>query len=328
MLQQDGNLEKEIYLGVLLNAPMARGITTAEVHGFLDAATGMDEFFLNKSLRPKLPENSVLIGAVGSGKKGIKTINISTLAGLVVASYGAYFAKPVSHSTSSLTGSSDILEMCGAKLKMPQHNMVEILQQTRFAAFSIENQIPRFDAAYGGKFLAPHALSLAFPALLSPIKLDHLIFGLSVPYVDISSQVLLERGLKNFTVVCSSPDNTHFMDEFCHLSKNSWVSIKEGQRGKLRTQQTLKRYATKKDTLKNLSQGQSLAEQKEIFLQVASGKLPGPYQDMICVNAAFMMAESGIVKNLDVGIEIAETLIKQGAPRDVLNDFVKATQEA
>jgi anthranilate phosphoribosyltransferase len=183
--------------------------------------------------------------------------------------------------------------------------MMGILTEIKFGAFSIEQQIPEFDKFYGGKFWAPHALSLALPALLSPVQLDHLVFGISAAPIKVSAQVLAERGIKNFTVVSATPDGIRYIDEASLLGKTSWITVKEGKIVK--------------------TGSADLGFDHNMSTSIASGKMPGRYEDMICLNAAFMMQCAGAVKTIDEGIIKSRDAIRHGAPRDILNKLIKAT---
>ena len=108
------NLFRSLLFSNLLTGVMVKGAHLGEVVGLLRAVMEIDDL---------LPENKYqidsdynVIGYAGSGKKGIKTFNISTPSAIVAASCGAYIAKACSCSTSSLTGSSDFISEIGIPL--------------------------------------------------------------------------------------------------------------------------------------------------------------------------------------------------------------------
>ncbi|HHU06730.1 MAG TPA: hypothetical protein GXZ59_00080 [Clostridiaceae bacterium] len=57
---------------------MAKGATEEEVSALLDAAFNIDGF--NPLTRPAFPSSKKTITVAGSGKKGLKTVSISSLA--------------------------------------------------------------------------------------------------------------------------------------------------------------------------------------------------------------------------------------------------------
>lgn len=90
---------------------------------------------------------------------------------------------------------------------------LEVMAACNLGVFEIELMVPRFDAAYGGLFFAPHVLSLAFPALLLPVKTDHLLYGIAHPDVTLSMEVLRGYHDGDMLVVSSTPDNVRYIDE-------------------------------------------------------------------------------------------------------------------
>ena len=103
----ENDIQKRIsLLTILLNGIMIKGPTVNEISGLLNASLGMDNILNSKKKEIKLPNDEVLVGVASSGKKGIKTINITSAACFVAAACGANIAKACSHSTSSKTGSS------------------------------------------------------------------------------------------------------------------------------------------------------------------------------------------------------------------------------
>ena len=107
---------RDIQMSSILTGLMARGPKKEEIIALLKSVFKLDKFNPEKRQKIKLPSGKILVGAIGSGKKGIKTMNISTPALLTAASLGAYTAKSVSSSTSSLTGSADFLRELGVNL--------------------------------------------------------------------------------------------------------------------------------------------------------------------------------------------------------------------
>ena len=92
--------------GALLAALRLKGESAAEVRGF---ARAMREL----AIRPELPAGRPVADVVGTGGDGSGSINLSTGAGLLVASCGVCIAKHGNRAVSSKTGSADVLEALG-----------------------------------------------------------------------------------------------------------------------------------------------------------------------------------------------------------------------
>ncbi|NUR03542.1 MAG: tyrosine-type recombinase/integrase [Streptomyces sp.] len=202
---------RDVMLGSVLTGLLLRGPRLEEVEAAVQAATALDRSGWDFH---QPPEGVRFVGYTGSGKKTFKTINLSTAAALVAATGGAHVAKLGSRSASSKTGSRDFIDLVGATSDtVPHQEMVDITAETGFGFFSIENRVPEFDRRYGGRFQAVHALSLAFPALLSPVTCPAYVYGLSHPAVGASSRLLSRLGLPDVTVINSSLSRAVQVDE-------------------------------------------------------------------------------------------------------------------
>jgi anthranilate phosphoribosyltransferase len=93
-------------IGALLGAIAARGETEDEVVGFARVMRA----------RAKRVKSEGAIDTCGTGGDGAGTLNISTLASLVVAACGVPVAKHGNRSASGSCGSADVLEALGVKL--------------------------------------------------------------------------------------------------------------------------------------------------------------------------------------------------------------------
>lgn len=107
ILNENDDQKRIGLLTMLLNGVMIKGPTINEISGLLTAALNMDNQLKKNKDKLVLSNNEKLIGVASSGKKGIKTINITSTACFVAAACGANIVKACSHSTSSKTGSSD-----------------------------------------------------------------------------------------------------------------------------------------------------------------------------------------------------------------------------
>lgn len=311
---KEENLQKRVsLLTMLLNGVMIKGPSVSEVKGLINASLSLDGIL--KTPRPKiiLPNKELLVGVASSGKKGFKTINITTPASFVAAACGAFTAKACSHSTSSKTGSSDFLEIIGININIPFKEKVTILQEKRIAFFSIEDTTPNFAKVYEGVFYAPHAMSFALAGLSFPVKIDALVYGLSHPNVKLSLEVYKEYGFKNVLVYSSSEDGVHYLDE---LPISGYANIIGMKNGKV----VRKISANIKDTfpfnpsnsLKELAEKETKIDNVKASLRVLNGIGLESHTDAICINAAPIILLAGKVKSLKEGYLLAKKNIREG----------------
>lgn len=109
----------------LLVALAAKGEHVDEIVG---AARAMRE----RSLRVDHGLETV-VDVVGTGGDGANTINVSTLAALVVAAAGVPVAKHGNRAASSACGSADVLEATGLPLDLPPERASAMLRGSGFA---------------------------------------------------------------------------------------------------------------------------------------------------------------------------------------------------
>ncbi|AZI57782.1 anthranilate phosphoribosyltransferase [Nakamurella antarctica] len=98
----------------------AKGESAEEVAGLAD---GM----LAHALRFEVPQRTVDI--VGTGGDQSNSVNISTMAAVVVAAAGATVVKHGNRSASSTTGSADVLENLGIALTLSPRGVAECVQE-------------------------------------------------------------------------------------------------------------------------------------------------------------------------------------------------------
>jgi anthranilate phosphoribosyltransferase len=311
---KEPDLQKRVsLLTMLLNGIMIKGPSVSEVKGLLNASLSLDNVLKKKKPKIKLPKNEILVGVAASGKKGFKTINITTPATFVAAACGAYIVKACSHSTSSKTGSSDFLEIIGININIPFNEKVKILKKNKISFFSIEDTTPKFADVYGGVFYAPHAMSFALAGLSFPIKIDALAYGLSHPNVKLSLEVYKEYGFENVIVYTSTEDGVHYLDELPISGHVNLVGMKHGKVGRqisanikdaftLNPRYNLEEIREKEDPIENV----------KASLRVLHGTGLESHTDAICINAALIILLSKKVNSLNEGYLLAKQNIANG----------------
>jgi len=316
---------RDIQLGAILTGIMARGPTTLEIVTLLKSVFKLDNFNPKNGSKIKIPKGELLIGAIGSGKKGVKTMNISTPALLTAASVGAFTAKVASCSTSSLTGSADFLRESGANLNIPFKKMEKIITKTRFGAFTIENLLPKFDSIYAKKFYAPHALSFGLAALASPIKYDNFLYGLAHPNINLSVDVLKRLGIKNVMVVSTTNDGIHYLDEMGVYGITKIKGIQNGKVGYTKKFNPLIELNLPKYIPADICEGKDKEKNIRLVIDVLKGKGEKAREDIICINAGTILYLAKKAKDLKEGYHLAKEAIKQGLPYKKLIEFIIAT---
>lgn len=312
---------RDAQLGSFLSGLMVRGLNASDIAVLIKTALNIDGLL---RFKPSIPPGEKLIGVAGSGKKGCKTFNISTLACLVASSLGVYVSKPGSSATSSVSGSKDFALAVGAKM-LPNESMSKVLSQTGFGLFSIETMIPKFDGVYGGKNFGPTPLSYGLPSIINPIVCDTYLYGLSHPNVELSLEVFEQFGYKNVAVVASTPDKIHYVDELTTLGNNLMGRIIDGENQGVKEISYQEISSEKYCSAYELKPADSLLENVQLALKILQGKGSIPQRDTVAMNAAAIMMLAEKCKTFSEGFEVCLESLKEGKGLIKLKDFVEAT---
>ncbi|WP_157977342.1 hypothetical protein [Streptomyces triticisoli] len=314
---------RDVMLGSVLTGLLLRGPRLEEVEAAVRASTALDRSGWDFH---QPPADMRFVGYTGSGKKTFKTINLSTAAALVAATGGAHVAKLGSRSASSKTGSRDFIDLVGATSDtVPHQEMVDITAEVGFGFFSIENRVPEFDRRYGGRFQAVHALSLAFPALLSPVACPAYVYGLSHPAVGASARLLSRLGLPDVTVVSSSVGNAVQVDELIPGSTVRACRINAGDEDLAFNDEVRRGAVSMPQDLMSVTQYEDPRENVTAAIRVLAGRDASEARKAIALNAALLMVMSEATPTIRSGIDKALTIIDAGAGLDTLQRFVRLT---
>lgn len=316
---------RDVMLGSVLTALLLRGPRPAEVEAAIRAARALDRS-AGEPLMP--PPGMRLVGYTGSGKKTYKTINISSAAALVAAAGGAHIAKLGSRSASSKTGSRDFMDVVGARCEhLSPQAMVNIAGECGFGFFSIEHRVPEFDRRYGQRFQAVHALSLGFPALLSPVACHGFVYGLSHPAVQVSARLLHRLGLGDVTVVNSSPVPGSQVDELIPGGTVRVCRLTAGQEDLdfARAVGEASGVVGPVGDLGSLAQRADPRANVAAIVHLLAGRAPAVARRTVALNAAVLMVTAGAAPTLRAGLATALAVVDDGAALDTLRRFVFLT---
>lgn len=322
VLAIDDGRQRSAQLGVLLNGMMAKRPTVEEATGVIDAALELDGH--HPAARPAHPfTGERVVGMAGSGKKGVKTPNISTPAAIIAAAAGIKVAKCASAATSSAAGSADTLKNLGVRLTGDRDRTLEVMAACNLGVFEIEQIVPQFDAAYGGLFFAPHVLSLAFPALLLPVRTDHLLYGIAHPDVTLSMEVLRRYHDGDMLVVSSTPDNVRYIDEAGIIGETAVVGVRGLQRGNMRRLNMAEVLGTGSYSLYDIRPGATVIDQARIVVETLAGRSHRALADLVAVNAAILIFLGTSLHTLPEAFALAREVLDGGAGLARLRDLAR-----
>lgn len=314
---------RDVVMGSLMTALMARGPLTDDVVALFRSALAIDgaapKHEISGSERP-------VIVLAGSGKKGLRTFNVSTPAALVAAAAGAQVIKVGSAATSSALGSRDLVRALG----LPEHRTAAGVRANLaaggFAFVAIEPEIPVLDRLYGGRFHAPNPFSFGLAPLASPVRGDITVFGLSHPRVDVAAQVLAHFGMTRVEVLATRLPSGHYLDEIAPAGEVRWCRVRGGQVGPVET-----------DTAANLVEfplptelptPHGPEEAIERTYDLLSGRGLDGHRALVALNAAHLLVLSGVAASLSDGMAVADDILRSGGVLANLADASVADRSA
>lgn len=326
VLNETDDTSRRHYMAMILNGMLARRATPDEVAGLLDAIFEFDDFD-PKNIRTIKTSRSHSITLAGSGKKGFKTVNISSLSAFVLAAADITVAKICAPSTSSKTGSEEFASMIGADISISTAEMEKVMEDVGVGFYSVSTLLPNFSQVYTGNFYSPHALVFAIAPLAAPFQTDKLIFGLAHPDSQLALKLMQMYGRSHALTVGSTYDGIHFIDE---VSDIGGVHI-DGYRS-LDEKDHHQRTVYFND-ITGVTQKQAtiaISQEDNIDANLIKG-LSGLVQPdsvlakQIALNASVMLQTCTENQNMQENYQKCLEIIESGKPLELMRDFVKAT---
>ena len=124
----------DILEGRATSAQIAAFATALRMKGeTVEEMTGLVRALLDHAEPVTLPPSVELVDTCGTGGDRSRSINVSTLAGLVVAGAGAPVCKHGNRAASSAAGSADVLEALGVRIDLGPEGVVRCLEEAGMA---------------------------------------------------------------------------------------------------------------------------------------------------------------------------------------------------
>jgi anthranilate phosphoribosyltransferase len=181
--------------GALLAALASKGETPAEIAG---AARAMRERSLH--VEHGLP---MVVDVVGTGGDHANTINISTMAALVVAAAGTPVAKHGNRAASSACGSADLLEAAGFAIDIAPERAAAMLRECGFTFMFAPHYHPAMrNAAPVRRELGVRTIFNLLGPLTNPARATHAVVGVAhESLVESIGRALRSLGVRRGAVV-------------------------------------------------------------------------------------------------------------------------------
>ncbi len=291
----------------------AKGETVAEV-------TGLAEQMLAHARRFRVPGRAVDI--VGTGGDRAHTVNISTMAALVLAGAGLTVVKHGNRAASSSSGSADVLEALGLDLSRPVERVAELAQEVgiTFCFAGMFHPAMRHAAAARSELGIGTTFNFLGP-LTNPAQPEAAAIGVAdARMAPLMAGVLAARGTRAL-VFRGDRDG---LDELAATGPSRIWEVRDGEV----TQSVV-------DGVDDLGldpisvadlRGGDATTNARVALDLLAGT-PGPVRQTVLFNAAAGLVADGtlpglatgsLVERLRRGYDLAAAAVDSGAAADVL----------
>ena len=289
---------------------------------------------LEVMLQHSLPAHvaGVTVDTCGTGGDGAHTVNISTMAAVVVAASGFTVVKHGNRAASSKCGSADVLETLGVRLDLEPQRVSDVAAECGITVYFA----PRFHPAL--KHAGPTRRELGVPTafnilgpLANPARPRAQVVGVANPVMaPIVAEVLLKRGTK--ALVVRGDDG---LDELStHASSTIWSVVNNNVEQFSVQPSDFGIEAPTADALAGGDAEFNATVMSELFANVDSPKLRA-VRDAVCLNAAAALVaadavtepQGDVVSALKLRFADAQKVIESGAASAKLDSWISVSNK-
>ncbi len=290
----------------------------------VDELTGLADEMLAHAARFTVPVRSVDI--VGTGGDRAHTVNISTMASLVIAGAGLTVVKHGNRAASSSSGSADVLEALGINLDLPPERVAALATEVgiTFCFARVFHPSMRFVGPVRGELGVPTVFNFLGP-LTNPAQPQAAAIGAADARIaGLIAGVLATRPV-GALVFRGESDG---LDELAPTGPSRIWEVRSGV-----VSESVVDWADLGFAPIGLAdiRGADAAHNAEVALRVLAGE-DGPVRRTVLLNAAAGLVADGtltgtgtLVERLAAGVALAEKAIDSGAAAAVLERWRAAT---
>ena len=290
-----------------------KGEVASEVLGCVQALEALES--------PVAYHHPTLLDTCGTGGDGSQSLNISTLSAFVIAGAGAKVAKHGNRGLSSPCGSSDLMQALGICLSAGEKKMVQALRECGLGYFHAPYYHPIFAKMQPLRAaLKQRTLFNLIGPLVNPVRPKRQLIGVAKPeFLNLYATLLKEKKIHR-ALLCHSRDG---MDEISTRAKSEVILIEKGR--SRRWVLDPKTYGFRKPKPEEY-RGGNIQHNARAALALLKGHAQGAFRDIVLLNAGAGLYVSGIVKNIELGIEKAAEALESGKAYRVLKELRRLTQ--
>jgi anthranilate phosphoribosyltransferase len=269
----------------------------------------------------EVKDDKHLVDTCGTGGDSAHTFNVSTCAAFVAAAAGAKVAKHMGRSVSSSSGSAEVLEALGANIAVTPEQTGQAIEKLGLGfMFAPAHHAAMKHAAPVRKDLGVRTIFNILGPLTNPAGAKNQVLGVfHSDLVGIQVRVLQRLGSKHVMVVYGLDG----LDEISTSGDTMVGELKDGQINEYILnpgQFGLELYDRRAITVTTVD------ESKAMIVAVLEGQ-PGPAHNIVALNAGAAIYVAGRADSHKSGVEKASQVIKSGAAKHKLEEFVAFTQK-
>lgn len=312
---------------------MSGEATQAQVGGFLlgmrakgetpQEISGAVAVLREKMVPVKAPDGA--IDVVGTGGDGAGTYNISTASAFVCAGAGLPVAKHGNRALSSKSGAADVLAALGIATELSPAQIARCIEVAGLGFMFAPSHHPAM------RYVAPARIELGtrtifnlLGPLANPASVKRIMLGVFSPaWVRPVAEALRETGTHAALVVNGAFESGR-IDEISTVGETVAARLDRGE---------IEEFTIEPEAfgLPRVEAGALLGgggmENAAALRNVLDGE-PGPYRDVVLMNAGAGLLVGGAVETLKDGVALAAKTIDSGSARAVLDRLVIVSNEA
>ena len=300
-------------IGGFLIGLRAKGESVEELSGLL-AATLHEATYVSLTD----DERDRCVDIVGTGGDGTHSINVSTMAALVMAGAGAPVCKHGNRSASSKCGAADVLELLGVAIELHADGVAACVREVGigFCFAPIFHPAFRFTGPPRRELGVPTTFNLLGP-MANPGRVKRQLIGVADPaFAGAMIETLQRQGLTHAWVVHGAG-----MDELTTLGPSQVLALQEGAVSEFTIDPS--EYGLAPATADDL-RGGTPEENALVVRRVLAGE-PGAHRDIVVLNAAGGLVVAGLAGDLGEGLVLAAAAIDDGRAQARLDGLIRVS---
>ena len=300
-----------VQIAGFLVALRIKGETVEELTGFARTA---------RAMATPIQIDGALLDTCGTGGDGLATFNISTLSAIVAAACGARVAKHGNRAASSMCGSADVLEQLGVKIDLGPEGVARCIEEGGIGFLFAPVFHPSFRfAGVPRRELGLRTVFNVLGPLCNPAGAKYQALGVADgSMAGKMADVLLRLGVER-AIVFHAGDG---MDELSVSSPSFVIEIDGARKEYELNPAELGLARAPLETMR----GGGPEENARIAREVLQGA-KGPRRDVVLLNSAAALRAAGLASSWKDGLGLAADALDSGRAGDVLQRWVKISQE-